>query len=151
MEHVTGKGPDDFLASYGADRARWPEEARGIAGRGSPRLEAEAAAVDQLLNLASQPEVPDGAMARLLDNLPDAPSAAVLAFRPRPLARPAFVRYAALPLAASLAVGIYLGAQGDLDVVFPTAITGTVAQGDEVDDDLGGIGELEAYAEEDVT
>ena len=90
MGHATGKGPDDFLASYGADRARWPGEARGIARRASPGLEAEAAAIDQLLNLASQPKVPDGAMERLLGNLPDAPSAAVLVFRPRPLVRSAF-------------------------------------------------------------
>ena len=53
--------------------------------------------------------------------------------------------------AASLALGIYLGALGALDVALPTAITGTVALGDELEDDLGGVGELDVYAEDNVT
>jgi hypothetical protein len=59
------------------------------------------------------------------------------------------LRYAAaLPLAASLALGVYLGAQGALDFMLPTAITGGVALNDDAPDELGGVGEADAYAEE---
>ena len=149
--HAKGKGPDDFLASYGAGRSRWPAEARSALGRGSPQAEAEALQIDRFLDLASQPTVPEGSLARLLDQLPDAATAEIVAFRPRLKGKSPFLRYAALPLAASLALGIYLGAQGDLDVAFPAAITGTVAQGDDVEDDLGGVGELDAYAMDNIT
>ena len=149
--NAKGKGPEDFLASYGAGRGRWPIEARSILGRGPPQAEAEALRIDQFLDLASQPTVPEGSLARLLDQLPDAATAEIVGFRPRLRGNPPLLRYAALPLAASLALGIYLGAQGDLDVAFPAAITGTVAQGDDVEDDLGGVGELDAYAMDNIT
>jgi hypothetical protein len=62
---------------------------------------------------------------------------------------PGRLRYAAaLPLAASLALGVYLGARGTLDFMMPSAITGSVAQTEDVPDELGGVGEADAYAEE---
>jgi hypothetical protein len=63
------------------------------------------------------------------------------------LIRPA----AALPLAASLALGVYLGAIGQLDFMLPSAITGSIASNDEIPDELGGVGEADAYAEESLT
>lgn len=90
-------------------------------------------------------------MARLLDRLNEAPAAAVVEFRPRKSSKTQFLQYAALPLAASLALGIYLGALGALDVVLPSAITGSVASNEDPQDDLGGVGELDAYAEDNVT
>jgi hypothetical protein len=77
--------------------------------------------------------------------------APVIEFRPRATPR-SFMRYAAaLPLAASLALGIYLGAQGSLDFMLPTAVTGDMALGDDVTDDLGGVSEADAYAAESLT
>jgi hypothetical protein len=100
--------------------------------------------IDRVLGLASSPRLPEGAAARLMARIVEEPQGArVIALAPRrsPL------RYAAaLPLAASLALGVYLGAQGSLDFMFPTAITG--AQAEEVMDELGGVGEAEDYAEE---
>ena len=62
---------------------------------------------------------------------------------------PSLFRYAAaLPLAASLALGMFLGAKGTLDFMMPTAITGSLAQVDDMPDELGGVGEAAAYAEE---
>ena len=54
-------------------------------------------------------------------------------------------------MAASLALGIYLGAKGSLDFMLPSAITGGVALNDDPPDDLGGVGEADIYAEESLT
>lgn len=151
MEHGKGGNPDRLLAIYGADRKRWTQAGYTAAGRGSAESEAEAAEIDSLLTLASRPTVPEGALARVLAELSSGHPANVVAFPQRKADRVPFFRYAALPLAASLALGIYLGAQGTLDVAFPTAITGTVALGEDPADDLGGVGELDAYAEDSVT
>lgn len=151
MENGKGASPDKMLASYGADRSRWARAGYVVEGQGSPEAEAEALHIDKLLDLASRPTVPEGALARMLAELPAAQPATVIAFPPRKTGRTPFFRYAALPLAASLALGIYLGAQGDLDLALPTAITGAVALGDDPADDLGGVGELDAYAEDNVT
>lgn len=149
MEHGKNRTPDELLAIYGADRRRWPTDA--VNGASLPSAEAEAMSVDQFLDHASQPMVPEGSMARLLDRLNEPSNAEIIAFRPVRASKTQFLRYATLPLAASLALGIYLGALGDLDVALPTAITGTVALSDDLDDDLGGVGELDAYAEDNVT
>jgi hypothetical protein len=62
--------------------------------------------------------------------------------------RRSLLRYAtALPLAASLALGVYLGARGTLDFMLPAAITG-VALNEETIDDLGGVSEADDYAAE---
>ena len=51
-----------------------------------------------------------------------------------------------MPLAASLALGVWLGANGKMDFIMPSAITGGVALNDDGEvDDLGGVGD--AYAE----
>lgn len=150
MEQQRDKRIEDLLASYGADRARWPESRPGSA---APEAESDARAIDRLLARASVPPLPDGAMDRLMAKLDaEAPAASPKVVLFRPAARPEprrVLRYAAaLPLAASLALGIYLGAQGTLDTILPTAITGTVALNDDPMDDLGGVGEAEALAEE---
>ena len=55
-----------------------------------------------------------------------------------------------MPLAASLALGIWLGANGKMDFMMPSAVTGGVALNDDAPvDDLGGVGD--AYAEEGTT
>lgn len=106
--------------------------------------------IEKVLGLASSPELPEGAAARLMARIAEEPQAArVIPFAPRAPVRRSPLRYAAaLPLAASLALGVYLGAKGTLDFMLPTAITGGVALNEEVPDDLGGVGEADAYAEE---
>jgi hypothetical protein len=105
---------------------------------------------EKLLRLASDPDVPEGAMARLMARIAEEPQQArVIALPQRAAVRRSPLRYAAaLPLAASLALGVYLGAQGALDFMLPTAITGGVALIEEAPDELGGVGEADAYAEE---
>ncbi len=151
MEHSKSRSPDELLAIYGADRRRWPVGTVDSAILAAPSAVAEATSIDRILDHASQPMAPEGSMARLLDRLNEPSNAEIIAFRPGRASKTQFLRYATLPLAASLALGIYLGALGALDVALPTAITGTVALGDEVDDDLGGVGELDVYAEDNVT
>jgi hypothetical protein len=103
---------------------------------------------------ASAPPAASGAAARLIariaDEAQEPPPAKVLDFTPRPRAgaRRVLRFAAALPLAASLALGVYLGAKGTLDFMLPTAITGGVAANEELPDELGGVGEADAYAEE---
>lgn len=151
MEHGKSRSADELLAIYGADRRRWPAGVADGATLPTPLDMAEASSIDRILDHASQPMAPEGSIARLLDRLNDPLSAEVIAFRRRRASKTQFLRYATLPLAASLALGIYLGALGDLDAALPTAITGTVALGDDGDDDLGGVGELDAYSEDNVT
>jgi len=106
--------------------------------------------IDAVLRLASDPPLAQGAAERLMARIAQEPQEArVVALPLRGRSRPGLFRYAAaLPLAASLALGIYLGAMGTLDFMMPSAITGNVALNDDVADDLGGVGEAEAYAEE---
>lgn len=118
---------------------------------------AEEQEIDKLLRLASDPALPEGAMARLMARIAEEPQEAkVVAFPARPPAAPparrSLLRYAAaLPLAASLALGVYLGAQGTLDFMLPSAITGGVALNDDAPDELGGVGEAVAYAAENLS
>ncbi|MEI7598780.1 MAG: hypothetical protein WCJ41_05595 [Aestuariivirga sp.] len=98
---------------------------------------------------ASAPQLPAGAMDRLMARIAEEPQQAkVVHFAPRPRAAPTFWRYAAaVPLAASLALGVWLGANGRMDFMMPSAVTGGVALNDDAPvDDLGGVGD--AYAEE---
>jgi hypothetical protein len=115
---------------------------------GKDRRPEEQLEIDRVLGRASSPELPEGAAARLMARISEEPQAArVIPFAPRAPFRPNPLRYAAaLPLAASLALGVYLGAKGALDFMLPTAITGV--QTEELLDELGGVGEAEDYAEE---
>lgn len=105
-----------------------------------------------VLARTSQPGLPAGAADRLMARLAAEPQEAkVIAFAPRPRNRGRVWRFAAaVPLAASLALGIWLGANGKMDFMMPNAVTGGVALNDDTPvDDLGGVGD--AYAEEGTT
>lgn len=129
---------------------------------GTDRTRAERAGEERevaaVLSHATRPELPEGAMSRLMERIAATPQeeaqeAKVLVLPP-PAARrrPGLFRLAAaLPLAASLALGIYLGAKGSLDFMLPSIVTGGVALNDDLPDDLGGLGEADAYAEENLT
>jgi hypothetical protein len=130
----------ELLDAYGADRSRWPaaDQERFAAEdlSHSPDFLA-AAALDRLLAQAAKPVPPAGAEARLamkIQGMRAAPPRRHLPWA------------AALPLAASLALGIYLGAIGETDSWLPV---GDIAVNeDEASSDLTGIGEAEALAEE---
>jgi hypothetical protein len=110
----------------------------------------EARAIDIVLEAATNPELPAGAEERLLARLEGEDRVVALASRkaaPGPVPR----WTAALPLAASLALGIYLGAMGALDAFLPETVTGELAAGDEENADLSGVSEAESYVEGDVS
>ncbi len=106
--------------------------------------------LDRILASATVPELPAGAEERLLSRLEGETRVVTL---PSRRASPAQVlRWtAALPLAASLALGIYLGAMGALDGFLPETVTGELAAGEDENADLSGVSEAEAYAEEEVS
>lgn len=111
---------------------------------------ADAREIDAVLSRASVPPIPEGAVSRLMSRIAAEPQEVSIAVvRPRqPVPRRSLFRFAAaLPLAASLALGVYLGAKGTLDFMLPSAITGVALSEDEPDD-LGGVGEADDYAAE---
>lgn len=74
-------------------------------------------ALDLLLKNAKQPQLPEGFAERLQAKLNAAPTSNVIAFPQKSTtAKPSSQRgwLSAIPLAASLAVGLYLGAMADL-------------------------------------
>ena len=105
-----------------------------------------------VLSHASVPPAADAGrlMARIAQEAQEPVAAKIIGFAPRPrsAARRVLRFAAALPLAASLALGVYLGAKGTLDFMLPSAITGGVATNEDLPDELGGVGEADAYAEE---
>ena len=112
--------------------------------------------IEAVLARASAPQLPEGSAARLMARIALEPQEQLPPTRATPAARPAAPRRgiwrlaAAVPLAASLALGIWLGANGRMDFMLPTAVTGGVALNDDTPvDDLGGVGD--AYAEEGTT
>lgn len=113
-------------------------------------FEVDEAEFRHVLAHASAPDMPSGMSERLLAELGGGPVAGrVVAFRPRP--RNVFRYLAALPLAASLAAGVYLGAMGTLDSLLPQSVTGAVADNGDTVDDLGGVTDAEDYVEENLT
>lgn len=135
------------IDAYGADPARWPAAERDVLepllDKDSAALR-EAGALDRLLALASAVEprgIPAfGSLAR------PAPAKAPMGTHPQ------IRRWTAmLPLAASVAAGIYLGSGGALDGVLPDSLAGDAAVlvFDVGAADLTGLGEAELFAEED--
>ena len=122
------------LAAYGADPARWPEGDRELAtwlAASDPALSTpvkDARTFDSALARASRPVAPVGAAERLIARIDGVPGN-VTTFDRRGKARPP-VRRAALPgrlavltaLAASLALGLYLGATGQTEWLVPPVL-----------------------------
>jgi hypothetical protein len=113
----------EVLAAYGADPARWPDADRELAAwLPDPVLAAtleDARTLDSAMSRASQPVAPAEAAERLAAMVDDVSTVVPFAQRPQaPHTRRAGLpgRLAALTaLAASLALGIYLGASGQTD------------------------------------
>jgi hypothetical protein len=124
---------EQVLAAYGADPDRWPEGDRKLASLISEADRREAQEIDALLASARHPAIASGAQERLAHRL----DPTVIAMPARPRLRPL---WAGAALAASLAIGIYIGGSGLSDDLI-----------DGVDEplDLIGLGDVEALAEED--
>ena len=107
------------------------------------------AALDSLLKRATDPAIPEGAEARLMAAIQVAGQQPnVVKFQPRPK----FQRWAVgLPLAASLALGIYLGAKGTFDNYMPDSIIGETLADTSDSEPTSGLDDAESYAEGDLT
>ncbi len=128
------------LASYGADPARWPASERA---RLLPHLEPaddalrDARLIDQLLDLAAAPSLAAGLEGRLISSITRRAAPARFSLR----------WSAALPLAASFALGIYLGAMGTLDDLLPSVVSDDAIVEDD-DSDVSGVTEATDYSGE---
>ncbi len=107
------------------------------------------AALARLLKRATDPAIPEGAETRLMAAIQLAEQQSnVVEFEPRPR----FQRWAVgLPLAASLALGIYLGANGTLDSYMPDSIIGQSLADTSDSEPTSGLDDVESYAEGDLT
>ena len=103
----------------------------------------------RILRLAQDANPPLGAAERLMARIAREPQ---LVTSIKVMQRRDNWRLAALPLAASLLLGVYLGAQGRLDFILPAAITDGLAFSEDFSmDELGGMGEAEAVAGENLS
>ena len=104
--------------------------------------------LDRLLSMASDPVPPAGAEDRLLSRVnTTAEKENVVAFQPRSrLQRNTMPLLAGLPLAASLAFGLWLGVAGVGTDILPESLGGTVAAAE--DSILSGIDDAELLAED---
>lgn len=131
---------EQVLAAYGADPQRWPEGDRKLAALSSEADRAEALEIDALLATARRPEMPANGPHRLARRLTPPSRGTVIAMPARPRFRPL---WAGAALAASLAIGIYIGGSGLSDDL----VDGVASVDDPLD--LIGLGDAEALAEED--
>ena len=129
---------EQVLAAYGADPDRWPEADRKLAPFLADTDLTAAREIDAALAAASRPVASSGSLDRLKASLPA--SGIVVPMTPR-AARPKFqALWVGGALAASLALGIYLGGSGVADDFAASA---------DAPLDLIGLGDAEAIAEED--
>lgn len=113
------------------------------------------AELDTLLAHASAPPLPLGARERLLarvaaETVPHAGAANVVPLRQPARPRSRIGWLAGLPLAASLALGIYLGNAGGLDAYLP-ATANEMLVGVSTDDAVSGIEDIESFSEDDLS
>jgi hypothetical protein len=120
-----------LYAAYGADPARWPRHERLLYGDAVLleliESDSEARLVDRLLALLPTPVAPPQNPRQLLSRAagPQQRAAALHARRPAmPKLRQEWP--AALALAASLAIGVWLGAAGVADDLLPSLLAGPV-------------------------
>lgn len=104
--------------------------------------------LDLLLGLSGDPAVPDGAEARLMARVkPIDHDSNIVRFRPRQKLQRSYVPWVAgLPLAASLAFGLWLGAAGVGTDILPESMGGGLAAAE--DSVSSGIEDAEILAED---
>jgi hypothetical protein len=116
MDETAKKRMQKILKAYGADPARWPAGTR--LPEGALYADAKAAnEIDSILDLARAPAPAPDAIAKLMASLPKQ-AADVVPFR-TPRSKPRLGWAWAMPLAASLMLGIYLGAAGSVERFLP--------------------------------
>jgi hypothetical protein len=113
------------------------------------------AELDALLAHASAPPLPLGARERLLARVaaetePRSGATNVVPLRRHARPHPRIGWLAGLPLAASLALGIYLGNAGGLDAYLPGTAYEMLA-GASTDDAVSGIEDIEGFSEDDLS
>jgi len=147
-EDVRADRLTELAQAYGADPSRWPEPDRHLFHEASDRLPAilaEAEEIDKLLSRASSP--PSGTVGRdrLLTALgrEEKPGNVVALPVRRAHTRNLGRMIAAAALAASLALGVYLGTLDDASAVFSPSLS---ADDDPVD--LAGLGDVSDYLED---
>ncbi len=146
MDFILKQRLQSVLASYGANPSNWPSSERAEL---LPHLESlsteltDARRIDRLLDLSRPPAIPVEAVNRVMASIS---KTQVHSARPVVKRRFPLVWGAALPLAASLALGIYLGAMGPFDGLLPEALTGGLASGDDDDSDISGVTEATDYS-----
>ena len=107
------------------------------------------AALAKLLKRATDPAVPEGAEARLMLAIRSVGQQVnVVPFQPRLRMQHWTI---GLPLAAALALGIYLGSKDTFDAYLPDAITDDVSADMSDSTPSSGLDDAESYAEGDVT
>lgn len=107
--------------------------------------------LDKLLAMAARPVVPRGAEARLMAAIDGASRNTVVAFRPRQVpARSKLPWLTAIPLAASLAFGLWLGLAGVGNSLLPSSLGGDSVASVDLDFPTG-IDEAEAMVEDNRT
>ena len=106
-------------------------------------------ALRKLLKRATYPAIPDGAEARLMAAIQAVEQQTnVVAFRPRSK----YQRWAiGIPLAASLALGIYLGSKDTFDTYLPDGITGGTVADTSGTSPPSGLDDAESYVEGELT
>ncbi len=139
------------LDAYGADPRRWPEgDRRDLAEllQGVPGPVSEASQIDRVLAAATAPAGESASFDAILSAAAsEAPRQEnIVLFRPRAphQATVPFRWLAAVPLAASLAFGIYVGSSGSLDAFLPSSLVGETLAAGEDPGDLSGISDIEA-------
>ncbi|MFL5258401.1 MAG: hypothetical protein ACJ8AS_01505 [Hyphomicrobiales bacterium] len=137
----------ELASAYGADPSRWPEADRALmreAALARPDLLAEAQEVDAVLSRASAPPSGASGRKRLLAQIArEASSVNVVDLRRRRRPPRSFAWPVAAALAASLALGVYLGTLDGANAVFSPGIA---ADDDPVD--LAGLGDVSDYLED---
>lgn len=111
--------------------------------------------LDGLLAHATAPPLPLGARERLLARMAEEPTAPAMPGNVVALRRPVPARsrlgwLAGLPLAASLALGLYLGSGGTFDSYLPAAAYDVLA-GATAEDVTTGIEDMESFTEDDLS
>ena len=150
------------VATYGADQTRWPAEEREalqslIARMGSAAGRfREESALDELLDRATPPQPPKGAVDRVLSRARQAgtrgESADVLPFEPRmaaPPRPPIAWRPAAGVVAASLILGVVAGNLTVTDGFYLGGVTDNQIEELDLDQDLFAVGSAESVPDED--
>jgi hypothetical protein len=138
-----------LIEAYGVDRARWPEDERGAGTGEAPLVFAEGREIDRILAHASNPAPKAAARAAALSRIMAATGTPGRRGNGGLGTRRSWGTWApaATALAASFALGIYLGAAGVVDTYMPTGSFGTDTAMIQEDVDVTGVSDLSELIE----